>query len=424
MRLYDFIAVCALFVVVGIFSAQYGLPLGYLAMFVLVAAILIYAKHKKSRFCLAALFLIVGFFYSALYVAYTAPRIAFDETASYAGKVASDVHESPDSAFFSVALDAPHRGTVTVYTKQYYAVAYGDSVSFDGKTNRLGNALVVYAEKISVTESAGWSLFSALYAFKRAAIECIERALPQKQATLAVGLLFGESGGFSGDFKDELSKSGTMHIVALSGYNIMLIAGILYGIAGAFFKRRTAFASSIIGITLFVCMVGASPSVLRAAIMGIMMLYATEFGRNYMAPIAMLYAALGMLLYNPTSATNVGFQLSFCALAGLIYFEKPFRFLLNPKNINGFMSWRKNLVQTCAAQLGVLPILIISFNAYSVRSIFANLLIMETIPLAMLFSFITAMLGFVSYYSSVICAMIAYIFLWYETGIIHLFGSW
>jgi competence protein ComEC len=425
MQRYDYIAICVLFFVVGIFSSQYNLAFGYLLCAATLCAGYISLYQKKWYAGLGvAIFLIAGFMYSALFGVLTAPVISFDENAPYTGTIISDVHQGMDNVYFDVSVAPPHRGTMTVYTENYYTASRGDAVSFSGKATQMGNAIFLFANKIEVTPHAGFSLYKILYAMKHASVENINRVLPQKQAALAVGLLFGESGGFSDAFKDELSKSGTTHIVALSGYNIMLIAGIMYGLAISCMKRRNAFFVSVLGILLFVCMVGASPSVLRAAIMGIMMLYATEYGRNYFLPFAMLYAAFGMLLWNPASAVSAGFQLSFCALAGLVYFGKPLQQFFNPKNIDGFFSWRKNLIQTCAAQLGVLPIVIIVFNNFSLRGIFANVLILQSIPYAMFFSFVTALVGFLSYYASVMCGMIAYIFLLYETGIIHIFGAW
>jgi len=141
-----------------------------------------------------------------------------------------------------------------------------------------------------------------------------------------------------------------------------------------------------------VILAGASSSVVRAGIMGSLGLIALNIGRLYAITNALAFTAVVMVFVNPLVLHfDVGFQLSFLALMGLVYLTpmlEPY-FERIPKTIN------KYLIPTIAAQIFTLPILLLNFDRLSLVAPLANLLILPVIPLAMLFGFLTGIVGMI-----------------------------
>ncbi len=221
-----------------------------------------------------------------------------------------------------------------------------------------------------------------------------------------------------------MSLSGTTHLVALSGYNITIIAWAAMGIFGALFRRRAAFFLTILFIIGFVLMAGAESSVVRAAIMGILALLAKEIGRIFDFRNAIIFAALIMVLFNPKVLVyDVGFQLSFLALLGIVYLRPVIQKISKMKDEPGFLSWRDNLLTTASAQFAVAPLLIINFGVFSPTSLLANIIILETVPVAMALGFFVAAASFLSYYFSLVLSWLAFVLLRFEILVIQFFAK-
>jgi competence protein ComEC len=212
------------------------------------------------------------------------------------------------------------------------------------------------------------------------------------QGVLAYGLIFGSSSDFSSDFKAALKRSGTSHIVAVSGYNVSIITSWLFdGLrsVGKFF----AGTFSVIILIAFYLMTGGSASVLRASIMGVIVLFSKFIGRR-LDPLHLLVPAAIILIFNPYAIYDWGFQLSFMATAGLFFLSPLVDISLIRLRLNS--SLKKIFSETLSAQVFVLPILINNFGSFSLISPFTNLLILPLIPLAMLLVFITFIFAAIS----------------------------
>lgn len=219
----------------------------------------------------------------------------------------------------------------------------------------------------------------------------IENILPEPHASFMNGLILGSKKSIPDWLMENFKKTGTSHIVALSGFNITIIVYVLRNITRNL-SRRLSFWVPILGIFLFVILTGAAASVVRAAIMGSMLLLAKRFGRQGTAFIAVAVSAAVMLYLNPLILRfDIGFQLSFMAVLGLIY--------ITPLIENYFVAFPKiiseNLSLTLAAQLMALPILVLNFGQISLISPLANVLILPLIPLAMFSGFIAAVMGII-----------------------------
>ena len=134
-----------------------------------------------------------------------------------------------------------------------------------------------------------------------------------------------------------MAKSGTTHLVALSGQNITIIVIAISSFFGFFARRKSVFWLTLLIIIFFVLMTGAEASVVRAAVMGGIILLAKQIGRVHSIRNAIAAAAFIMILYNPKIFRfDVGFQLSFMALLGIVYLSPAIRKFLKMKEEDGF----------------------------------------------------------------------------------------
>lgn len=251
----------------------------------------------------------------------------------------------------------------------------------------------------------------------------IRRTIPEPQAALANGLLLGGSGRMSKDMQEKFSRTGMTHIVAVSGYNVTIIAEYLM-IIGIFFGlwRKQAFWFAVVGIIFFVVMIGFPSSAVRAGVMGTLLLWAMKNGRLAHSWNAIIFAAAIMLAINPLLLRwDVGFQLSFLATIGIValspiwenYFTRKLRSL-------GLL---EILFLTISAQIFVVPVILTNFGSFSLISLLANVLILPIVPLSMLFAFLTAFIGVFSYWLSLPFAWLAFLPLKYEIWVIEMLSQ-
>jgi competence protein ComEC len=212
-------------------------------------------------------------------------------------------------------------------------------------------------------------------------------------AGLLDGLLTGSNGGLTENVQADFRTTGLSHIVAVSGSNITVILSVLSGLL-FFLPLKWRFLPCAIGIILFTLFVGASASVVRAAITGIIGLIALQSERQNDARLAMLWTAFGMLCWNPWQLwADAGFQLSFLAVAGLIELTP----LLEPwlKRVPEIGGMREALTATLAAQFTAVPWGIALFGAVPLISPLSNVLVAPLIPMAMLTGSLGLLVAFV-----------------------------
>lgn len=245
------------------------------------------------------------------------------------------------------------------------------------------------------------------------------KLLPEPYSGLAIGILLGNRQYLSEEINNLFIATGIVHILALSGYNITVIAGGLKNLFGRYSAHASCYLA-LMGIWLFVAATGFSASVVRAAIMGSLLILAKRFGRQSDSLIAILLAAGGMVALNPYILKyDIGFQLSFLAMVGMILAAPPLTrlFQLLGEKLSGILS------STLAAQLFTLPILSFYFGRISTVSVLANLLVLPFIPLVMAITFVLTTLGFVSLWLAQKFAFVLWIFLAYIIRVAEIFNS-
>lgn len=389
---------------------------------------------KKYNFALLSLLIIAG---AAYFIAFDYSqdliKVPFGESAELRGIVLKAEQFSSRQRLI-VGLENPYGGKIQVNASRYPDFKYGDRIAIGGSLKKPESGSLDYYRKenisgiinyakIDLLESdRGNFIKAALLHFKGKIIEIFKNNLPAEKAAFLAGLTLGERQEFSDELKDKMSLSGTTHLVALSGYNITIIALAAGGFFGFYFSQTITFYLSALIIILFVLMAGGEASIIRAAIMGVVGLLAKETERLYSARNAIIVAAFLMAIANPRVLVfDLGFQLSFAALLGIVYLQPVLKELFKADN-PGFLKWKENSIATLSAQLAVIPFLLGNFGIFSATSFLSNILIAEAIPITMALGFLTAGLGFISSFLAQIAGLAVNIPLSYELWIIDIFS--
>ncbi len=272
-----------------------------------------------------------------------------------------------------------------------------------------------------LSKGNGNKIKSVLYKFRDKFISHVEEIIDPPESDLASGLVLGTRGGFDNATRDEFISTGTIHIVALSGYNVTIVAEGVMRILGLILAQSASIVFGIIVIVLFIIMAGASSTAIRAGVMATILLFARMTGRTYSAGRALVIAGLVMIAYDPRVLTDISFQLSFLATGGVLFITpKVIRWVRFLPMQFGF---RELVSSTIGATIAVLPLLLYTTGILSIVSLPANILILPLIPITMLFVFLTGMLGFISTVIALPFAYISHLLLSYILSMIHFFAS-
>ena len=422
------IAVAFLF---GIISASLAWNTGVIVVAIIVVGATVTAFRRYFWRITLAFFAatIAGMFYFHFYVGYTARQIhlPFDKKVSFTAIIIDEPTPSDNADVLNVAAQKPLSGDLMVLVPPGSGLRYGDLVKISGSIkppDTLGGESMAFSQKVSVlAEHRGFWLREKLIDLKLGILEKFNEVLPQEQAALLGGITFGSKVNFSPELKKDMALAGVTHMVAISGYNITIIIVSVGELFGRLVSRRMNFYLIIFFIILFILMSGIQASAIRAAIMGFLALLAREMGKTYDIRNSITLTALVMALQDPTILMqDAGFQLSFLSLLGIVYFQKPVQHMFRYQEA-GFLGWKENAVTTFSAQLGVLPVLVATFGQFSLTAVGANILVLGTVPLTMLFGFALAPLGFISSSLAFFAGKLAGFLLGYQLAVIKLFAA-
>ncbi|MBI2645172.1 ComEC/Rec2 family competence protein [Candidatus Uhrbacteria bacterium] len=282
---------------------------------------------------------------------------------------------------------------VRVFSTLMPAYHYGDELYVRCMLIPVQNGPCVQADIRRISRGKGNVGFAFLLRGKELFLNAVRTHLSEPHASLLGALLVGERSGFPAWLTDAFIRSGILHIVAISGYNISIVMAGMYAALRAFsVSRKRSFWCIIIGIFFFVLMTGSSASVVRAAIMGGVALVAQYIGRKQYAGNAILCAAGVMIFWDPSIIFDIGFQLSFAATCGLIYISPILERAC--ENISSAYGTKTIALQTISATLATAPLLIFSFQRFSVVALAVNMLVLPVIPLVMALGFFWAVFAF------------------------------
>ncbi|MGH7249389.1 MAG: ComEC/Rec2 family competence protein [Minisyncoccia bacterium] len=318
---------------------------------------------------------------------------------------------------------------------------YGDEISFEGVPKKPENFItdqgknfdyinylrkdgilyvMSYPKIQTISRGNGNSIRSALFFAKEKFMEKVNFAINAPENLLMGGLILGEKSSFSQALRQSFVNTGTIHIVALSGYNVTIVAEWIMKLF-AFLPQHLGIGAGILAIFLFVIMTGGASTAVRAGIMATLALIARATGRNYDVARALILAAVFMVLLNPfILAYDVSFELSMLATIAVIFFapriEKYFLWVTEKFQLRDILS------VTTAAYIFVFPFILYQMGNFSTVALPANALILPFIPLTLLLGFITGFAGLLWYGLSIPIGFISYLFLHYELLIIGFFS--
>lgn len=353
-------------------------------------------------------------------------RISFELTgrevmAAYVGRtvnISGTLSEEPDNSSGSTVVrlknlrlnlprgdpdnDLQISGTIYATLASAPALERSDVITIEGK---LGAGFGTFtgslyrAKVIAVERSETGDIFAR---FKGWFAEQVRAIIPSPEVDLGLGYLIGMKSGLSKDFASALQMVGMTHVVVASGAHL----AILTGAAKKIFGKISKFAGvlfSLLMILAFVLIVGFTPSMTRAALVASLSLLVGYVGRKFTPLRLISFVAMVTLLINPTYVLNLGWQLSFASFFGIL--------ILSPHLQAVFYGGKKPpwlasmLITSIATSLICAPILIYNFGTISFLSLIANLIILPTLPYAMLGMMLTGVASMVPLLAVVIASL-------------------
>ncbi|XKT75250.1 MAG: ComEC/Rec2 family competence protein [Patescibacteria group bacterium UBA2103] len=396
--------------ILGIFCLLVGGFSVFIFGFIAVLGLVCCLFYK--RFFIAGLFLLslsFGGVYTTLHVEkvevfheYLGTNISLE------GKVISEIDERENSVKFVLL----HEDTkVLVSTEKYSDISFGDVIlvegvlktpeKFETDTGRIFHYDTYLAKddifytvsfaNVTRVKDGSFSFRGVLFSIKHFFLHNIQQSIPEPHAALGGGITVGAKQSLGDVLLHAFQVTGLIHIVVLSGYNVTIIAEAIMRFLG-FLPKKISIGLGIVTISLFVILVGAGATIVRAGIMAALALIARATRRTYALTRALIIAGVIMLLFNPLILVyDPSFQLSFIATLGLIHIaphiEKLFMFLPNTFGL------REIVGATIGTQIAVFPLLLYLTGLFSISALPANLLVLPTIPFAMLFTLVAGIFG-------------------------------
>jgi competence protein ComEC len=291
-------------------------------------------------------------------------------------------------------------GLALVYADRFSGYTYGDKIrirgtpttppTFDTFSYRDYLArggvytLVRYGQIALLEHSQGSPILAALFDIKERSHQLITRLLPSPQSALLTGILLGNDNDIPPEVANAFNQTGTTHIIAISGSNITIIAGLLFVLFGRLKNKWLGAVAMLVGIGVYTIFVGATPSVVRAALMGSLAILALRFGRRSDGLAALAASVWFMTVLNPATLFDVGLILSCAATLGLVLYAQPLTRLVEriAKRLFAADTARQvtaavsdAVLITFAAQITTLPVIFLVFGRFSAISFLVNMLV-------------------------------------------------
>jgi len=450
--------------ILGIFfGSMFGIPLLILLCGLIPLPFILGARRKAGLFILLSCCL---FTFSGASI-YSSASFRVEDLTAYAeqkirleGMITRETEDKENQTQIEISAEkfilndqVVNSGTekVLLFVPRYPEYRYGDKINATGKLRtppqfegfdyraylaRESIQFVMYNPKIELVQrDEGNRVLSGIFRLRRILFDNFSAILPEPQASLAQGMVLGMRGNISDDLKHELSVSGTAHILAISGLNFTIIAGMMVSAGVWLFGRRhyiyiwLAFAV----IWFYALMTGMPDTVIRSAIMASVFLAAELLGRQKNVHAALFFCAALMAGLNPAVLWSLSFQLSFLAMLGLIYltplFQKLFERFSGPwpeegGAVPGFVkAVLDSIAVSCGALLLVWPVIAFNFEIISVVSPISTLLVAPVLSPVILAGGLVSAVSLVNIDAAQIIGWVLWIFLSYMLWVIHIFAA-
>ena len=333
-----------------------------------------------------------------------------------------------------IVLKSKEFGKTLVFASRYPEFGYGDRVRIRGRVEKppvfkdfdykkylekQGIFSLVYNPEITILEKDSLKgPYSYILSFKDELRQRMEKIFSPPKSHILGAMLLGDKGRMPESLKEKLNIAGLRHITAISGMHIIILSGILMSVFSFFVSSKKAFLFTFLTLFLFLVMVGLPYSGIRAGIMAFSISFARIIGRKSANIRILVFAAAIMLAFNPLLLFyDAGFQLSFLAAAGIVYFKEPV------KNFLRGAPFKDILAMTLSAQIFTLPILIYNFGRVSLVAPLSNVLAVPILPFLMIFGFLTLAASLISLPLALLVSFPGQALLGYLTNIIDFFSD-
>jgi competence protein ComEC len=342
-------------------------------------------------------------------------------------------------------------GRALIRVPRYPAYDYGDvlkltgeletpsqSGDFDYRTYlaRQGIYSLVYYPQIEVVDHGqGIKPLQWIYSARERLAASLARALPEPQGSLAQAILLGLRGNIPDSLHEAFSRTGTAHLLAISGLHISIVIGLLLSLFTFLFGRQHSVHIwlTLALIWLYALLAGMHPPIVRAAIMGSLFLIAQYLGRQGSGIIALAFAAAVMVGIQPGVLWTVSFQLSFLAMAGLIVLYPYFQ-AWGRKGVARIFGDRETLSATgslitdvfaasLAATVAVAPLIAYNFGVVPLVGLPATFFALPALPFIIVTSGLIAFVGLIVSVAAQILGWLAWLFLSYLVFLVQAFDA-
>lgn len=379
--------------VVGLFVREYAIAVDPFLLYVgvLLAAIYFFwfMRSAKERIIVGIFFcVLVGFWRGNISVVEPAPS-----SIHFSGKgIVTDVPVVRGTTqHFSFIIDS--REAMQVLTRPYPEYAYGDWLSID--CPKIENDTCAFPVIHRLGQGQGNPLFHILYAVKAHLVRGLEKVLPEPHASFAAALLLGERATMPEELRQAFQVTGTTHIVAVSGMHVVMLSQVLTVLLSLFAIPATARrATTAVFLVLFTAMIGAPASAVRGLVFGLLLLLAESVGRPRAMTMTIATTVAVLLLVSPNFLFDLGFQLSFLAVVGIVYgvpviahFVRAWISTLHP----WFLPIATLSITAFTATAITTPLLAATFGRISFIGLLANVLVVPFVLYVTIAILITAL---------------------------------
>ncbi len=342
-------------------------------------------------------------------------------------------------------------GTALLFMPRYPTYKYGDVLLVTGKLEtppqlddfdykaylkRQGiYSTMLYPEIKVLGSGKGVKPMEWIYSLRSRLSQTLAKVLPEPQASLAQGIVLGIRGNIPQTLKDNLSRTGTAHLLAISGLHLSIVAGILLSIGiWLFGRRRYTYIWLALGtIWLYALITGMHPPIVRGAIMASLFLTAELLERQRSAITSLALAAAIMVGISPQILLTASFRLSFLAMAGLIFIA-PLFMPLGRKAVNATLGEDgpavpiANIITdsfsiTLGAIIAVWPVVAYYFGVISFVGLPATFFALPALPGIITTGALAGGVGLIALPVAQAIGWLAWLFLSYMMFVVNIFAA-
>jgi competence protein ComEC len=308
-----------------------------------------------------------------------------------------------------------------------------DGFSYQAFLARSGLHSQVQARQIIfLAERQGNPAAQAIFGVRAHALATVRALWPQPHAELLAGILLGLESGIPDDVQAAFNATGTSHLIAISGFNIAILAGVITTVTFRLWGRWRGTLVTIALLAVYTLLAGASGSVVRAALMGSLTLIGQQVGRRALALNTLAATVCVMTAIDPNWLWDSGFQLSTLATLGLVLYATPWQDGLQralgrvttaarARRLAGLLG--ESVLVTVAAQATTLPLILLFSQRFSLSALPANLLVLPAQPALMMVSGLAVLLGMVWQPLGQLAAWLAWPFSAYTLSVVEFFAA-